>query len=309
MTDTERELIFKAEEGDRLDKFLATHLTEFSRSRLQGLIHDGFISVDGAIPRKAGLQLKAGQVVKVVIPAPQPTGIQAEQIPLKIIFENEDLMVVDKPAGMVVHPGAGHASHTLVNAALAHAPDMAGISGEIRPGVVHRLDKDTSGLILVAKNDKAHHFLQDQFKLRKVNKTYLALVDGHPPTPSGRIEASIGRDASHRKRMAVVTPARGRAAVTEYHSCEIFPDHELIEAHPVTGRTHQIRLHMAFVGCPVAGDLVYGKRHASLGLTRTFLHAWRLNIRLPGEKSARTFEAPLPEELERVLVELRQKNK
>jgi 23S rRNA pseudouridine1911/1915/1917 synthase len=302
LADTEREFTFKAEEGDRLDKFLAVHLTEYSRSRLQGLIHDGFISVDDIIPGKAGFQLKAGQVVKVTIPPPQPTGIQAEQIPLKIIFENEDLMVVDKPAGMVVHPGAGHASHTLVNAALAHAPDMAGISGEIRPGVVHRLDKDTSGLILVAKNDKAHQYLQEQFKSRKVNKTYLALVDGHPPTP-------IGRDASHRKRMAVVTPARGRTAVTEYHSCEVFPEHELIETHPVTGRTHQIRLHLAFVGCPVAGDLVYGKRHATLGLTRTFLHAWRLDIRLPGEKKARTFEAPLPEELERVLVELRKNKK
>ena len=218
---------FEVEQGDRLDKFLVTRLTEYSRSRLQGLIHDGFISVDGIMPGKAGMQLKAGQVVKVTIPAAEPTGLQAEQIPLEIIFENEDLMVVNKPAGMVVHPGAGHSSHTLVNAALAHAPDMAGISGEISPGVVHRLDKDTSGLILIAKNDQAHQYLQEQFKSRKVHKTYLALVDGHPPTPNGRIEASIGRDASHRKRMAVVTPTRGRQAVTEYHSREVFPEHEL----------------------------------------------------------------------------------
>jgi 23S rRNA pseudouridine1911/1915/1917 synthase len=306
LADAQREFTFKTGAADRLDKFLAVCLTEFSRSRLQGLIHDGFVSVDGIILQKAGTQLKSGQLVKVIIPPPEPSGLQAESIPLQIVFENDDLMVVDKPAGMVVHPGAGHASHTLVNAALAHAPDMAGISGEIRPGVVHRLDKDTSGLILMAKNDQAHQYLQAQFKTRKVQKTYLALVDGHPPTPSGRIEAPIGRDTSHRKRMAVVTPQKGRAAITEYHSREVFPEHELIEAHPVTGRTHQIRLHLAFVGCPVAGDLVYGKRHATLGLKRTFLHAWRLTIRLPGEKNTRTFEAPLPDDLERVLVQLRQ---
>jgi 23S rRNA pseudouridine1911/1915/1917 synthase len=307
LAEKEQEFTFTAEEGDRLDKFLVACLAEYSRSRLQGLIHAGFVTVDGVIPEKAGTQLKAGQVVHVTIPAPEPAGIQAEKIPLAIIFENDDLMVIDKPAGMVVHPGAGHSSHTLVNAALAHAPDMAGISGEIRPGVVHRLDKDTSGLILIAKNDKAHQYLQDQFKSRKVKKTYLALVDGHPPTPKGRIEASIGRDATHRKRMAVVTPPKGRPAVTEYQSCEVFPEHELIEAYPITGRTHQIRLHLAFVGCPVAGDLVYGKRHATLGLNRTFLHAWRLEIKLPGEKVVTTFNAPLPDELERILVELRHK--
>jgi 23S rRNA pseudouridine1911/1915/1917 synthase len=296
---------FTVEENERLDKFLVTCLGDYSRSRLQGLIQDGFVSVDGVIPEKSGLTLKAGQVVTITIPAPEPSGVQAEDIPLAIIFENDDLMVVNKPAGMVVHPGAGHSTHTLVNAALGHAPDMAGISGEVRPGVVHRLDKDTSGLILVAKNDKAHQYLQDQFKSRKVKKTYLALVDGHPPTPSGRIEAPIGRDAAHRKQMAVVTPSKGRPAVTEYHSREVFPEHELIEARPVTGRTHQIRLHLAFIGCPVAGDLVYGKRHATLGLKRTFLHAWRLQIKLPGDKTVTDFEAPLPEELERVLEELR----
>jgi len=300
-----RKFTFTAEESERLDKFLVTRLGDYSRSRLQSLIQDGFVSVDGVIPEKSGLTLKAGQVVTVTVPPPEPSGVQAEEIPLSIVFEDDDLMVVDKPAGMVVHPGAGHSTHTLVNAALGHAPDMAGISGEIRPGVVHRLDKDTSGLILVAKNDKAHQYLQDQFKSRKVKKTYLALVDGHPPTPSGRIEASIGRDPAHRKQMAVVTASKGRPAVTEYHSREVFAEHELIEAHPITGRTHQIRLHLAFIGCPVAGDLVYGKRHASLGLKRTFLHAWRLQVKLPGEKTVTTFEAPLPEELERVLEELR----
>ncbi|MGB8252865.1 MAG: RluA family pseudouridine synthase [Anaerolineaceae bacterium] len=294
---------------NRLDKFLVACLPDYSRSRLQGLIHDGFVTVDGMVPEKAGVVLNTGQVVSIRIPPVEPSDIQAEAIPLTVLFENEDLMVVDKPAGMVVHPGAGHASHTLVNAALAHAPDMAGISGEIRPGVVHRLDKDTSGLILIAKNDRTLQYLQEQFKIRNVSKTYLALVDGHPPTPSGRIEASIGRDPSHRKQMAVVSPPRGRQAITEYHSLEVFPDHELIEAHPTTGRTHQIRLHLAFLGCPVAGDLVYGKRHPSLGLKRTFLHALRLSLTLPGGKKVTTFEAALPEELERVLAELRQNKK
>jgi 23S rRNA pseudouridine1911/1915/1917 synthase len=305
LTEVSQKFTYQVEEGERLDKFLVIRLPDYSRSRLQGLIRDGFVAVDGIIPDKAGMLLKTGQLVEVNIPPPEPANIQAEAIPLSIIFENEDLMVVNKPAGMVVHPGAGHSSHTLVNAALAHAPDMAGISGEIRPGVVHRLDKDTSGLILIAKNDRTHQYLQDQFKSRKVKKTYLALVDGHPPTPSGRIEAPIGRDTSHRKQMAVVNPSKGRPAVTEYHSREVFPEHELIEAHPITGRTHQIRLHLAFIGCPVAGDLVYGKRHATLDLKRTFLHAWHLQIKLPGSKVASDFEAPLPDELERVLARLR----
>ena len=305
MTGSTHRFRFSRGSNDRLDRFLVECLPEYSRSRLQGLIRDGMVTVDGILPDKAGMLLREGQDVTVHIPPAEPVSLQPEAIPLEVLFENEDLMVVNKPAGMVVHPGAGHSRHTLVNAALAHAPDMAGISGEIRPGVVHRLDKDTSGLILIAKNDHAHQYLQEQFKARKVHKAYLALVDGHPPTPSGRIDAPIGRDASHRKQMAVVNPSKGRPAVTEYHSREVFAEHELIEAHPITGRTHQIRLHLAFIGCPVAGDTVYGKRHASLGLTRTFLHAWRLQIRLPGAKSISNFEAPLPEELECVLQALR----
>ncbi|MBN2257378.1 MAG: RluA family pseudouridine synthase [Anaerolineaceae bacterium] len=305
MSDEKWQFTFEGGDSDRLDKFLVVCIPEYSRSRLQGLIHDGMVTIDGIIPEKAGVVLNKGQVVSIRIPPAELSNLQPEAIPLVVIFENEDLMVVNKPAGMVVHPGAGHASHTLVNAALGHAPDMAGISGELRPGVVHRLDKDTSGVILVAKNDKAHQYLQDQFKSRKVKKSYLALVDGHPPTPSGRIDAPIGRDTSNRKRMAVVSPSKGRQAVTEYHSREVFAEHELIEAHPITGRTHQVRLHLAFLGCPVAGDLVYGKRHASLGLKRTFLHAWRLQIKLPGQKTNSDFEAPLPEELENILLRLR----
>src|SRR5688572_13562672 len=178
-------------------------------------------------------------------------------------------------------------------------------SGEERPGVVHRLDKDTSGLILLAKNERAHRWLQDQFRLRKVEKTYLALVDGKPPTPSGRVEAYIGRDPSHRRRMAIVPESRGREAISEYKTVESFKDHTLLKFHPITGRTHQIRLHCAFLGCPIVGDEVYGRKKSSIEMERHFLHAYQLRIVLPGEKEPRIFEAPLPEELESVLTFLR----
>jgi 23S rRNA pseudouridine1911/1915/1917 synthase len=235
--------------------------------------------------------------VQVIIPPPQPTQLEPEDIPLRVVFENEDVLVVDKPAGMVVHPGAGHARGTLVHAALAHAPGMAGIGGEGRPGVVHRLDKDTSGLILLAKNDLTHRWLQEQFRSRSVEKVYMALVDGRPPTPTGRIEASIGRNAAQRNQMAVVAAHKGREASSEYRTLETFAKHTLLEVHPITGRTHQIRLHLNFLGCPVAGDTVYGLRKASLSLNHHFLHAAKLTIRLPGETTSRTFEAPLPEDL------------
>jgi 23S rRNA pseudouridine1911/1915/1917 synthase len=182
---------------------------------------------------------------------------------------------------------------------------MEGIGGEMRPGIVHRLDKNTSGLILLAKNDQAHRWLQDQFRSRQVEKVYIALVDGRPPSPSGRIEAPIGRHATQRKQMAVVTPEKGRQAISEYHTLESFPQHTLLEIHPLTGRTHQIRLHLGFIGCPVAGDTVYGRRASTIPISRHFLHAARLTIRLPAEELPHTFQAPLPPELEAVLEDLR----
>jgi 23S rRNA pseudouridine1911/1915/1917 synthase len=290
---------------ERLDKYLVGCLPEFSRSRLQSLIREGQVAVDGTPAAKSGQSLEQGMTVQVRIPPVEPSEILPESIPLDIVFENDDLLVVNKPAGMVVHPAAGHSSGTLVHAALAHAPEMDGIGGQVRPGVVHRLDKNTSGLILLAKNDAAHHFLQDQFRLRQTEKVYLALVDGRPPTPTGRVEAAIGRDPNQRKLMAVVSAAKGRAAVSEYRTLETFPEHAYLEVHPVTGRTHQIRLHMAFLGCPIAGDTVYGRRRATIPLERHFLHAARLKISLPGEIRPRTFEAPLPPELVKVLADLR----
>ncbi len=297
--------IFEDQQAQRLDKFLVERLPELSRSRIQSLIKEGFVRVDGAIPRKAGQMLEGRALVQVHLPAPEPGDLVPEAIPLEIVYEDENLMVVNKPAGMVVHPAVGHRAGTLVHAALAHAPEMEGIGGEQRPGVVHRLDKNTSGLILLAKNDSTHRWLQDQFRLRKIQKVYLALVDGHPPTPSGRIEAPIGRSLKERKRMAVVTPEKGRLAVSEYHTLESFAAHTLLEVHPITGRTHQIRLHLAFLGCPVVGDTVYGRRHATLPLERHFLHALRITVRLPGAKHPSTFEAPLPPELTQILNQLR----
>lgn len=298
-----QEKIFTVQAGQetRLDKFLVQSLPEHSRTRLQALIHEGAVSVDSQPVTKTGFLLEAGKHVSIIVPDPEPVELQAEAIPLDIVYENDDLVIINKPAGMVVHPAPGHYSGTLVHAALGSFGDLQGIGGEIRPGIVHRLDKDTSGLIIIAKNDQSHRWLQDQFRLRKVEKVYLALVDGKPPTPYGRIEAAIARDPAHRKQMAVVSEGRGRSAVTEYKTLTQFPEHTLIEAHPFTGRTHQIRLHMAFLNCPIVGDLVYGHKKLSVEIERHFLHAARISIILPGEKEPSTFTAALPLELKVVL--------
>jgi 23S rRNA pseudouridine1911/1915/1917 synthase len=295
------ELTFIDEASQRLDKFLVSRMPDFSRSRLQNLIKQGMVTVDGIPAKKSGHKLDRNSLVIIQIPPVKPAEIIAEPIPLDVIFENEDLMVVNKPAGMVVHPSAGHQSGTLVHAALAHSPDLAGVGGVQRPGVVHRLDKDTSGLIVLAKNDSAHQWLQDQFSTRKVEKVYQALVDGAPPTSRGRVEVAIGRDSVDRKKMAVVPAGKGKPAVSEYSTRRKFQEHALLEVHPITGRTHQIRLHMAFLRCPVVGDRVYGHRHPSLPLKRQFLHAAQLRIQLPGEDHSVEFAAPLPEELREIL--------
>lgn len=296
---------YQGASNERLDKVLAARFPEHSRSRMQVLIRDGFVQINQNVVTKSGFMVENGMTIEVCLPSAQPVELEAEAIPLRVILDHPDVLVVDKPAGLVVHPAAGHESGTLVNAVMGLIPDLEGIGGELRPGIVHRLDKDTSGLILIAKNERAHRYLQDQFRLREVEKVYLALVDGKPPTPNGRIEAPIARDPAHRKQMAVVPPGKGRDAVTEYFTRETFAQHTLVEAHPLTGRTHQIRLHLAFVGCPIVGDTLYGRRKVSLPLHRHFLHAARLTVRLPGEKHPRTFESPLPPELDQVLQQLR----
>jgi 23S rRNA pseudouridine1911/1915/1917 synthase len=307
---TEQRLFFQFEGPDaqRLDKFLVTCLPDLSRTRIQDLIKLGLVWIEQVPALKTGQLLDRPVHIEVLLPPPAPSDIVPEAIPLDVIFENEQLMVINKAAGMVVHPAAGHSSGTLVNAALAYAPEIEGVGGEVRPGVVHRLDKNTSGLILLAKNDLAHRWLQDQFRQRKAEKVYIALVDGKPPTPVGRIEAAIGRSSSHRSLMAVTSTQKGREATSEYQTLETFRQHTLLSVHPLTGRTHQIRLHLAFIGCPVAGDTVYGHKHSSIQIGRHFLHAQRLTILLPGDQLPSTFEAPLPQELEQVLDQLRKNN-
>lgn len=293
----------------RLDKFLVQSLPDYSRSRLQSLIKQGQVRVDGHLATKSSLPLHGGEEVEVHVPPPKSVNLIPEAISLDIIFENDDLVLVNKEAGMVVHPGVGHSSGTLIHAVLAHAPDIEGVGGELRPGLVHRLDKDTSGLIVLAKNERSQRVLQQQFEQRQVEKSYLALLDGHPPTQTGRVEAPIGRDSRNRKKMAVVAEGKGREALSEYRVIESFPMHTLVEVDLLTGRTHQIRVHMAFLGCPVAGDRVYGRKKPSLGLQRQFLHALRLGIRLPGERVLRRFEAPLPADLSKVLKSLQKSTK
>lgn len=301
MNDRLVQLIVEQGESQRLDKFLVAQLPDYSRSRLQNLIKTGCVDVDGITVTKSGHMVENASQIEVRLPPSRPAALTPEEIPLEIIFENQDLMAVNKPAGMVVHPAAGHQSGTLVHAALAHAGNIEGVGGIQRPGVVHRLDKDTSGMIILAKNDAAHQWLQEEFRARRVEKTYLALVDGVPPTERGRVEAAIGRDTVDRKRMAVVPPGRGRAATSEYATLSKYEQHTLLEVHPITGRTHQIRLHLAFLGCPVVGDRIYGRRHPSLKIDRQFLHAARLKIRLPGSPDYVEFKAPLPDDLSEVL--------
>ena len=297
-------LYYEGEGGERLDHFLTDELSDYTRSRLQSFIKDGRVHVDGETAKKYGQALIPGQLITVILPEIRESGLVPEYIPLDIIYEDDQSIIINKPAGMVVHPAAGHETGTLVHAVLAHCDDLKGFGGEIRPGVVHRLDRDTSGIIVMAKNEKAHIFLQEQFKARSINKRYLALVDGAPPTPSGRVEAPIGRDPIRRQQMAIMPADKGREAITEYRTVQSYSKHTLIEAHPLTGRTHQIRVHMAFLKCPIVGDVLYGRRKQSIELNRHFLHAYRLTILLPGHNEPMTFEAPLPPELQEVIDKL-----
>ena len=282
---------------ERLDRFLAAHLPELSRSRIQALIADGLVHVNGQ-PARPSYKVAEDDVLSITLPDASPSPLTPERIALNVLYENDDLLVIDKPAGMVVHPAPGHSAGTLVNAVLAHAPDLSGVGGETRPGIVHRLDKETSGLIVVAKNDRAHRHLAAQLKARRMDKRYLALVDGAPPTESGTIDAPIGRDPRRPRHMAAI--ASGRPAVTPFRTLERHAQHTLLECKPVTGRTHQIRVHLASIGCPVVSDRVYGRGTPSLPLDRHFLHAARLTFTLPSGEE-RTFEAPLPPELESAL--------
>jgi 23S rRNA pseudouridine1911/1915/1917 synthase len=305
MNEQNLNFLYSHNDPGRLDVYLTQCLPEFSRSRIQKLIKDGHVKINKEVQKKTGAVLVRNSKVEINIPEKEKGVLLSEKIPLDIIYENDDLVVINKPAGMVVHPAPGHSTGTLVNAILGYIPEIEGIGGEERPGIVHRLDKDTSGIIIIAKNDHAHRWLQDQFKSRKVEKKYIALVDGKPPTPNGKIDAPIGRSSSHRKLMAVVPDSRGRESVSEYFTLENFAAHTLLEIHPLTGRTHQIRVHLASVGCPIVGDTIYGRRKSTIPMQRHFLHAGELVITIPGEKSPRRFISPLPDDLQTPLDELR----
>ncbi|UCD08563.1 MAG: RluA family pseudouridine synthase [Dehalococcoidales bacterium] len=285
------------EQGVRLDKFVSEHCPDLSRTRAQKLISDGYVRINGDVAR-AGHKLDTGDTITVEIPPAAPIQLQSEEIPLSIIYEDSKLLVVDKPAGLTVHPAPGHSSHTLVNALLSHLSELPD-SGEERPGIVHRLDKDTSGVMVVAKNIPVQEDLMDQFKARTVVKRYQVLVKGHLTPEEGVIEAPVGRDPRHRQQMAVVPESRGREATTEYTVIRYIGDFTLLEVRPVSGRTHQIRVHLKAIGFPVAGDKVYGVKAAPL--KRQFVHAAILGFVLPSTGDYKEFTSPLPADLEQAI--------
>ena len=303
--ETRTELLeYSQSQPERLDKFLSACFSEISRSQIRRLIIEQNVLVNHKVPRKTGQLLVQGDLVQISIPPVQPLSLVPEKISLDIIFENEHVLAVNKPAGMVVHPSAGHYSGTLVHALLGYTSFLEGIGGKMRPGIVHRLDKDTSGIILVAKSDDSYRWLQRQFKQREIEKKYLALVDGHPATPSGRIIAPIYRDKTHRKRMAIAPVGSGKPAETIYQSIQIFKDHAFLELQPLTGRTHQIRVHLSSIGSPICGDKVYGYKKPTIEINRHFLHASELTFRLPGGKKKTTLKADLPDYLKIILNKL-----
>jgi 23S rRNA pseudouridine1911/1915/1917 synthase len=280
----------------RLDKYLTVVLPQFSRAYSQGLIRQGHVLINGQTA-KASQRLRENDRITVELP-PLPGHPLAEPIPLTVIYQDQDILVIDKPAGLTVHPAPGHPCHTLVNAILALCPDLNASGDVTRPGIVHRLDKDTSGLIVIAKNDFAREYLAAQFKSRTVTKRYLVLVKGRLSPEQGIIEAPIGRDPHHRKRMAIVEA--GRQATTQYRVREYLDGYTLVDVTPLTGRTHQIRVHLSAIGYPVVGDPIYGIKSAHLD--RQFIHAYNLGLRLPSTRQYQEFASPLPADLERALI-------
>jgi 23S rRNA pseudouridine1911/1915/1917 synthase len=282
----------------RLDKYLTDVLPQFSRAYLQKLIGQGYVLVNGH-RTKASQRLNKADRITVELPT-LPGRPLAESIPLTIIYEDEDILVIDKPASLTVHPAPGHPNHTLVNAILAHCPGLAVSNELMRPGIVHRLDKDTSGLIVIVKNDFARDYIAAQFKSRTVTKGYLVLVRGRLSPEQGIIEAPIGRDPHSRRRMSIVE--NGKEASTKYQVWKYLDNYTLVEVTPLTGRTHQIRIHLSAIGYPVVGDPIYGIKSAYLN--RQFIHAYRLGFCLPSTKQYQEFTSPLPMDLEQALEHL-----
>ena len=282
----------------RIDRHLVTALPEFSRSRIQQLIRSGFVRLNGAITRPHQI-VRTGDQIELTNPPPEKIETRPEAIPLEVLFEDDDLIVINKPAGMTVHPGAGHHEHTLVNALLHHCSTLSGIGGKERPGIVHRLDKETSGCLVAAKNDIAHRNLSKQFADRTVNKIYLTLVAGKVRKQTGIIEQKIGRHPVYRQRMSVASPG-GRTARTEYRVLSSNEQASLVECRLHSGRTHQIRVHLHHLGHPVLGDKIYAPRFAK-NFPRQMLHAWKLGFRHTRTRERKNFEAPLPDDFEQAI--------
>lgn len=292
--------------GERLDSALVQALPNLSRTYCQRLIKSGLVTVDGLSVRPSH-RLSGTEVIWVIIPESEDSELVPEDIPLAIISEDDDILVIDKPAGMVVHPAAGNETGTLVNALIHHCPNLPGISGERRPGIVHRLDKHTSGLIVVAKTDTALRNLQKQFQKRTVEKKYQALVEGRLGKQQFVVEAPIGRDPSDRKKMAVISPGAGiksRSAETRFSLQKLYGNYSLLNCYPLTGRTHQIRVHLAYIGYPIVGDSKYGRRKPTLKFWRTFLHAAELSFQHPTTNYQLSFYSQLPSELSDLLATL-----
>jgi len=288
--------------GERLDVYLAAALADFSRAYIQQLIAAGAVRVDGVERGKRTFKVTAGQTIEITLPEPEPHDIVAQALPLSVVYEDDDIAVIDKPAGMVVHPAAGHPDGTLVNGLLFRYPEIS-LNGTNRPGIVHRLDKDTSGLIVIARTPAGQKMLLDQWADGSVQKGYKALVHGVVEPNEATIDAPIGRDPGDRQRMAVL--ASGKPSVTHFIVEERFDNTTYLDVEIETGRTHQIRVHLAFIGHPVIADALYANRSfPMLGLDRQFLHAWRLGLRL-ADGSREVFESPLPDVLVRTLAELR----
>ena len=285
----------------RLDQFLAGLDIGMTRSRLSKLINEGQVLVNGGTAKPSN-KVRTGDLVSLSVPPPRPSGMVAQEIPVNVVYQDESVVVIDKSAGLAVHPGPGHPDMTLVNALLAMCPDIQGIGGEIRPGIVHRLDKDTSGLMMVAKTHQAHNALSAQIKGRQVTKGYLALVEGTPKQLEGKIDAPVGRHPRRRTRMAVVVG--GKEARTNYKVTQQLWGHSLVELYLETGRTHQIRVHMAHLGHPLVGDTTYG--HSSPLVDRHFLHAFHLGFKHPMSGEQLDFKIDLPADLTPALEALRE---
>ena len=308
MTDEQLQRLVVESDGERLDAFVASRIETLSRSRAAQLISDGHVTVNERIPKKSE-KVSAGDIVLVTLPAPEPSSVTPEDIPLNIIYQDEDLIVVDKPAGIVVHPAVGHARGTLVNALLHHIKDLSGIGGVMRPGIVHRLDRDTSGLMIVAKNDESHRALSAALKKRDIRRRYLVAAWGHLAAEEQEVDAPIGRSPHDRKKMAVV--ATGRPAVTRFRRLEKWKNADLLKAELQSGRTHQIRVHLLSIGHPVVGDELYSPagergisgpaqkwaRELARRTPRQFLHAAELAFRHPRTRAVMRFSSELPPDL------------